>query len=223
MRGKPLADRIRADVAEEVRGDRPRRPRHRARRRRSRLRGLHPSQAQGGERGRLRRRRTSGCPAETSEESLLARLAELNASDEVDAILVQLPLPDHIDEEHVIRAIDPAKDVDGLHPLNAGELYLGRPGNRPGDAARRDGAARRARGCARGRAAPSSSAAARSSASRWRTCCCRRTPPSPSVIHERVSSPSTHARADVLVVAVGSPGSSTPRWSVPGPSWSTSA
>ena len=46
---------------------------------------------------------------------------------EVDAILVQLPLPDQIDEERAIRAIAPAKDVDGLHPLNAGELYLGRP------------------------------------------------------------------------------------------------
>ena len=66
-------------------------------------------------------------PADTSEEELLARLAELNASDDVDAILVQLPLPDQIDEERVIRTIAPAKDVDGLHPLNAGELYLGRP------------------------------------------------------------------------------------------------
>ena len=46
---------------------------------------------------------------------------------EVDAILVQLPLPDQIDEERTIRTIAPAKDVDGLHPLNAGELYLGRP------------------------------------------------------------------------------------------------
>jgi methylenetetrahydrofolate dehydrogenase (NADP+)/methenyltetrahydrofolate cyclohydrolase len=66
-------------------------------------------------------------PTETTEQALLAKLAELNASDDVDAILVQLPLPDHIDEARIIRAVAPAKDVDGFHPLNAGELYLGRP------------------------------------------------------------------------------------------------
>ena len=66
-------------------------------------------------------------PADTSEDDLLAKLDELNASDDVDAILVQLPLPDHIDEARIIRAVTPAKDVDGFHPLNAGELYLGRP------------------------------------------------------------------------------------------------
>jgi methylenetetrahydrofolate dehydrogenase (NADP+)/methenyltetrahydrofolate cyclohydrolase len=65
--------------------------------------------------------------AETSEEELLAEVATLNADDAVDGVLVQLPLPEHIDEARVIRAIDPVKDVDGLHPLNAGELYLGRP------------------------------------------------------------------------------------------------
>jgi methylenetetrahydrofolate dehydrogenase (NADP+)/methenyltetrahydrofolate cyclohydrolase len=66
-------------------------------------------------------------PAEVSEEELLERIAQLNASDEVDALLVQLPLPEHLDEERIIRAIDPVKDVDGLNPYNAGELYLGRP------------------------------------------------------------------------------------------------
>src|SRR5205085_950427 len=66
-------------------------------------------------------------PAGVSEEELLALVGELNASDEVDALLVQLPLPDHVDEEHVLRAVDPDKDVDGFHPLNAGELFLGRP------------------------------------------------------------------------------------------------
>ena len=54
-------------------------------------------------------------PADTTEDELLAQVAELNADDDVDAMLVQLPLPAHIDEERVIRAIDPAKDVDGLH------------------------------------------------------------------------------------------------------------
>ena len=71
-------------------------------------------------------------PADTSEEDLLATIAELNADDGVDGLLVQLPLPDHIDENRVIEAIAPAKDVDGIHPLNAGRLYLGRPTLVPG-------------------------------------------------------------------------------------------
>jgi methylenetetrahydrofolate dehydrogenase (NADP+) / methenyltetrahydrofolate cyclohydrolase len=65
-------------------------------------------------------------PAEISEHELLAKVAELDADPDVDAILVQLPLPDHIDEARVIRALEPAKDVDGFHPFNAGQLYLGR-------------------------------------------------------------------------------------------------
>jgi methylenetetrahydrofolate dehydrogenase (NADP+)/methenyltetrahydrofolate cyclohydrolase len=71
-------------------------------------------------------------PADTSEEDLLATLAELNADDDVDGLLVQLPLPDHIDENRVIEAIAPEKDVDGIHPVNAGRLYLGRPTLVPG-------------------------------------------------------------------------------------------
>jgi methylenetetrahydrofolate dehydrogenase (NADP+) / methenyltetrahydrofolate cyclohydrolase len=71
-------------------------------------------------------------PADTSEEELLAAIAELNADDGVDGLLVQLPLPDHIDENRVIEAIAPGKDVDGIHPLNAGRLYLGRPTLVPG-------------------------------------------------------------------------------------------
>lgn len=66
-------------------------------------------------------------PAETAQEELLERIAALNRDDSIDGILVQLPLPDHIDEARVISAIEPAKDVDGIHPLNAGLLYLGRP------------------------------------------------------------------------------------------------
>jgi len=66
-------------------------------------------------------------PVETSEQELLDHVAELNADEAVDGILVQLPLPAHIDEARVVRAIDPIKDVDGSHPLNAGQLYLGRP------------------------------------------------------------------------------------------------
>jgi methylenetetrahydrofolate dehydrogenase (NADP+)/methenyltetrahydrofolate cyclohydrolase len=71
-------------------------------------------------------------PADLSEEELLATIAELNADDAVDGLLVQLPLPDHIEENRVIEAISPAKDVDGIHPLNAGRLYLGRPTLVPG-------------------------------------------------------------------------------------------
>ncbi|RYE32758.1 MAG: bifunctional methylenetetrahydrofolate dehydrogenase/methenyltetrahydrofolate cyclohydrolase FolD [Hyphomicrobiales bacterium] len=67
-------------------------------------------------------------PAETTEEQLLAKLAELNADDAVDGILVQLPLPKHIDTGRIIDAIDPAKDVDGLHPINAGLLAGGKNG-----------------------------------------------------------------------------------------------
>ncbi|MGO4284613.1 bifunctional methylenetetrahydrofolate dehydrogenase/methenyltetrahydrofolate cyclohydrolase FolD [Bosea sp. TAB14] len=67
-------------------------------------------------------------PAETTEAELLTKLAELNADDSVDGILVQLPLPKHIDTGRIIDAIDPAKDVDGLHPINAGLLAGGKNG-----------------------------------------------------------------------------------------------
>jgi methylenetetrahydrofolate dehydrogenase (NADP+)/methenyltetrahydrofolate cyclohydrolase len=66
-------------------------------------------------------------PAETSETDLLALVGELNADDSVDGILVQLPLPDHIDESRVLRAVSPIKDVDGFHPASAGQLYLDEP------------------------------------------------------------------------------------------------
>jgi methylenetetrahydrofolate dehydrogenase (NADP+) / methenyltetrahydrofolate cyclohydrolase len=66
-------------------------------------------------------------PAEIGQADLLALVAELNADDGVDGILVQLPLSAHIDEAAVVRAIEPVKDVDGLHPFNAGALFLGRP------------------------------------------------------------------------------------------------
>lgn len=65
-------------------------------------------------------------PAEASEAELLATIARLNADPEVDGILVQLPLPPQIRPAVVIEAIDPAKDVDGFHPLNAGRLAAGR-------------------------------------------------------------------------------------------------
>jgi len=66
-------------------------------------------------------------PAETSEEEVLALVAELNGDDEIDGILVQVPLPPHMDETRITYAVAPAKDVDGFHPVNAGNLYLGTP------------------------------------------------------------------------------------------------
>ena len=68
---------------------------------------------------------THRLPAETSEADLLAMVRQLNADPAVDGILVQLPLPAHIDENAVIAAIDPNKDVDGFHPVNAGRLASG--------------------------------------------------------------------------------------------------
>jgi len=67
-------------------------------------------------------------PASTSEAELLNLVSQLNADPAVDGILVQLPLPKQIDAQKVIEAIDPAKDVDGFHPINAGRLMTGVPG-----------------------------------------------------------------------------------------------
>jgi methylenetetrahydrofolate dehydrogenase (NADP+) / methenyltetrahydrofolate cyclohydrolase len=64
-------------------------------------------------------------PAQTPETTLLALIAELNGRLDVHGILVQMPLPEHIDTRHVIEAIDPAKDVDGFHPINIGRLASG--------------------------------------------------------------------------------------------------
>lgn len=70
-------------------------------------------------------------PINTSQESLLALIDELNAKEEIDGILVQLPLPNHIDEEAIIERILPTKDVDGFHPYNVGRLTLKMPILRP--------------------------------------------------------------------------------------------
>jgi methylenetetrahydrofolate dehydrogenase (NADP+)/methenyltetrahydrofolate cyclohydrolase len=67
-------------------------------------------------------------PADTSREQLLGRIRELNTDPNVDGILVQLPLPGHLDENEVIDTIDPDKDVDGFHVLNAGRLAVGQKG-----------------------------------------------------------------------------------------------
>lgn len=67
-------------------------------------------------------------PEETTQEELLALIEELNERKDVNGILVQLPLPKHIDEDTVIKAIAPCKDVDGFHPQSVGALCIGQPG-----------------------------------------------------------------------------------------------
>lgn len=67
-------------------------------------------------------------PEETTQQELLSLIGELNRKEEVNGILVQLPLPAHIDEDKVIRAIHPKKDVDGFHPQSVGALCIGQPG-----------------------------------------------------------------------------------------------
>jgi methylenetetrahydrofolate dehydrogenase (NADP+) / methenyltetrahydrofolate cyclohydrolase len=126
IEGPPLAARIRAEVAEEVRE----------------LGGLKLVTVQVGEDPAstiyLKRKHEAAqeagiesddrkLPTDVGEDDLLALVSELNAAEGVDGILVQLPLPPQIDEARVIRAVDPLKDVDGFHPFNAGQLYLGRP------------------------------------------------------------------------------------------------
>jgi methylenetetrahydrofolate dehydrogenase (NADP+)/methenyltetrahydrofolate cyclohydrolase len=132
MDGKALAARIREEVAAEVAafpraiglatvlvGDDPASDVY--------IRAKHRSTLEVGIEARDLR-----LPQETSEVELLALVAELNADDAVDGILVQLPLPEQIDEGRIIRAVDPLKEVDGFHPLNAGLLLAGTPGHVPG-------------------------------------------------------------------------------------------
>ena len=126
MEGPPLAARIRAEVAGEVRelgalglvtlqvGDDPASTIYLSRK--------HEAAQEAGIVSEDRK-----LPEDISEEELLELISALNAADAVDGILVQLPLPPQLDEARVIRAIGPLKDVDGLHPFNAGQLYLGRP------------------------------------------------------------------------------------------------
>ena len=130
MDGKALAERIRGEIAEEVRelgelglatvlvGDDPASDTY--------IRLKHKAAGEVGINARDIR-----LALQTTEEELLQQVEQLNRDDGIDGLLVQLPLPDHIDEARVIRAIDPKKDVDGLHPLNAGHLYLGRPAHVP--------------------------------------------------------------------------------------------
>jgi methylenetetrahydrofolate dehydrogenase (NADP+)/methenyltetrahydrofolate cyclohydrolase len=127
MDGKGLAARVRADVAGEVSG--LGRPIGLA----TVLVGEDPASAV------YVRRKREACeevgiesihhelPEDSSEEELLALVDELNGDERVTGMLVQLPLPEQIDEDRVIRAISPTKDVDGFHPVSAGYLLQGRP------------------------------------------------------------------------------------------------
>jgi methylenetetrahydrofolate dehydrogenase (NADP+)/methenyltetrahydrofolate cyclohydrolase len=125
--GKALALKVRAEVAEEVAafgepvclatilvGDDPASHIY--------VGSKHKASAEAGIEGRDHR-----FPTDTPESEILDLIADLNADERVDGILVQLPLPEHMDETKVTYAVDPAKDVDGFHPLNAGLLYLGTP------------------------------------------------------------------------------------------------
>ncbi|MCL1983887.1 MAG: bifunctional 5,10-methylene-tetrahydrofolate dehydrogenase/5,10-methylene-tetrahydrofolate cyclohydrolase, partial [Methanomassiliicoccaceae archaeon] len=70
---------------------------------------------------------TAVMPSDTTEKELLDKVAELNNDDGIHGFLVQLPLPKHIDEDKIINAIDPRKDVDGFHPVNVGKMLIGEP------------------------------------------------------------------------------------------------
>jgi len=126
MDGKGLAERLRAEIADEVRGlgdvglatvlvgDDAASDIY--------VRRKHDAAQEVGIRSIDHR-----LPAETSQEELERLVGELNADEGVDGILVQSPLPDHLDEEAAVRRLDPGKDVDGFHPENAARLYMGQP------------------------------------------------------------------------------------------------
>jgi methylenetetrahydrofolate dehydrogenase (NADP+)/methenyltetrahydrofolate cyclohydrolase len=126
MDGKGLAERLRAEIAEEVRqlgdiglatvlvGDDPASDIY--------IRRKHDAAQEVGIRSLDHR-----LPATTSQDELERLVADLNADDGIDGILVQSPLPDHLDEAAAVERLDPAKDVDGFHPDNAARLYFGEP------------------------------------------------------------------------------------------------
>lgn len=70
-------------------------------------------------------------PEDVNEKDLLEVIGRFNADPQIDAYLIQLPLPKHLDEERILLAVDPEKDVDGLHPINLGRLVMGKPGPLP--------------------------------------------------------------------------------------------
>jgi methylenetetrahydrofolate dehydrogenase (NADP+) / methenyltetrahydrofolate cyclohydrolase len=127
--GAAVAAQVRAEVRTAVEARRA--AGHRAPVLRVVLVGEHPASASY-VRGKIRAAAEAGIdsqtlhqPADLPEADLLALIGDLNADPDVDGILVQLPLPDHVDESRVIHALDPEKDVDGFHPENVGRLVIG--------------------------------------------------------------------------------------------------
>ena len=131
MRGKPIADKVREEVAAAVAelgdvgvttilvGDDPASDVYIGLKQKAATSvGMHADDIR--------------LPSETTEDDLVERIRAVNADDSVDGLLVQLPLPAHIGENRILEAIDPGKDIDGLHPVNSGRLYLGRPRLVPG-------------------------------------------------------------------------------------------
>lgn len=126
MDGKALAERLRAEIGEEVRrfghvglatilvGDDPASDIY--------IRRKHEAAKEAGIHSVDKR-----LPPDTSQEELEALVAELNADDAIDGILIQSPIPAHLDEEGAVRHLDPAKDVDAFHPESAARLYTGEP------------------------------------------------------------------------------------------------
>ncbi len=143
-------------------------------------------------------------PATAAQDEVETLLARLNADEAVDGILLQLPLPGHLDEQAAVATIDPAKDVDGLTPVSAGRLALGIPGMVPCTPMAACCCSRT--GSATCRVRTRSSSAARSwSASRWGNCCSA--PIAPSRWHT--------AAPRICPASSAAPTSSSPRWGAP--------
>jgi methylenetetrahydrofolate dehydrogenase (NADP+) / methenyltetrahydrofolate cyclohydrolase len=154
-------------------------------------------------------------PDDTTEEDVLSLVADLNADAEVDGILVQLPLPSQMDETKVTYAVAPLKDVDGFHPVNAGNLYLGTPIHVPATPS----------GCMELLAAydvePSGKEAVVIGRSeivgRPMAMLLMHANATVTVCHSRTADLASHVRrADIVVAAVGRPGIVTPEMVKPG-------
>ena len=154
-------------------------------------------------------------PESVTTAELLTLVAELNARDEIDGILIQLPLPAHVDTKRLLEAVDPAKDVDGFHPVNVGRLQSGQPGLQPCTPAgimemlrRRNLPAAGLEAVVVGRSdivgKPMSMLLLNASAT-------------VTVCHSRTRDLAAHTRrADLLVAAIGRPGFVTPEMVKPG-------
>ncbi len=214
MDGKALAAEVRADVAHEVSelgrvglatvlvGDDPASHVY--------IAGKHKAATEAGIDARDVR-----LPADTPEADVLRLVGQLNADDEVDGILVQLPLPEHMDETAVTYSVAPSKDVDGFHPVNAGHLYLGTPLHVPATPA----------GCMELLAAYGVDPAGKEAVVIGRSEIVGRpmamllvqAHATVTICHSRTADLADHVRrADIVVAAVGRPGLVTADWVKPG-------